>query len=163
MRHGEGTILLIGYGNPGRQDDGLGPALAGAVERMAIAGVTVEAAYQLSVEDAAAVAEHDVVVLADAARCGPSVFSFGRIEPEVRSSFSSHSVSPGALLGLAEELFGAKTNGYLLGIRGYAFDAFGEWLSPASARNLAAAVAFIEPVLRERRWVTDGEVHERAR
>ena len=35
--------LLIGYGNPGRLDDGLGPALAEAVAKLAIPGVTVEA------------------------------------------------------------------------------------------------------------------------
>ena len=47
-------VLLIGYGNPGRLDDGLGPALAAAVEKLAIPGVTVDADYQLNVEDAAA-------------------------------------------------------------------------------------------------------------
>lgn len=43
-------ILLIGYGNPGRGDDGLGPALAAAIEAMELPGVTVEADYQLMVD-----------------------------------------------------------------------------------------------------------------
>ena len=34
-------MLLLGYGNPGRLDDGLGPALAAQVERLALPGVTV--------------------------------------------------------------------------------------------------------------------------
>ena len=59
-------ILLIGYGNPGRLDDGLGPAFAKAVEALHTPGVTVEANYQLAVEDAHAVAQHEIVVFADA-------------------------------------------------------------------------------------------------
>ena len=143
-------ILLIGYGNPGRLDDGLGPALAAAVEALAIPGVTVDADYQLTVEDAAEVARHDVVVFADADVSGPETFSFRRIEPVAALSFSSHSVQPPAVLGLAHELFGAQTMGYLLGIRGYAFNAFGETLSERARVNLAEALRFITQVLRSR-------------
>ena len=46
-------ILLLGFGNPGRQDDGLGPALVQAIEEMEIPGVRAEADYQLNIEDAA--------------------------------------------------------------------------------------------------------------
>ena len=81
-------VLLIGYGNPGRLDDGLGPALATAIEKLGIEGVTVDAAYQLSVEDAAAAAEHDIVVFADADVSGPEPFRFHRIEPAPALSFS---------------------------------------------------------------------------
>ena len=75
-RQVDAKVLVIGYGNPGRLDDGLGPALAAAIESAAPAGVTVDADYQLTVEDAAAVAEHDVVVFADAAVDGPEPFYF---------------------------------------------------------------------------------------
>ena len=150
MSDGITKVLLIGYGNPGRQDDGLGPALAAAVERLAIPGVTVDADYQLTVEDASAVADHDVVVFADADAAGPEPFSFRRVEPGSTLSFSSHRVDPSAVLALAHELFGARTGGYLLGIRGYAFDAFEESLSRPARANLASALAFIGPVLRER-------------
>ena len=49
-------ILLIGYGNPARVDDGLGPALAKAIEQLGLADITVETGYQLQVEDACQVA-----------------------------------------------------------------------------------------------------------
>jgi hydrogenase maturation protease len=143
-------VLLIGYGNPGRQDDGLGPALARAVETLGLPGVTVDADYQLTVEDAEAAARHDVVVFADAARKGPEPFSFRRIEPRTQVSFSTHSVAPEAVLGLAGELFAARTEAYLLGIRGYDFDVLEEALSPRAVENLAAAIGFLEPVLRDR-------------
>ena len=53
-------------------------------------------------------------------------------------------------------MFGAKTEGYILGIRGYEFHEFGERLSDRARDNLAAALAFIEPLLR------DGSFHEAA-
>ena len=97
MHESTGKILLIGYGNPGRVDDGLGPALADAVSKSHIPGATVDANYQLQVEDARAVADHDVIVLADAdVRCDPP-FSFELIQPSSEVSFSSHSISPASL------------------------------------------------------------------
>jgi hydrogenase maturation protease len=166
----EPRILVIGYGNPGRRDDGLGPALAAALERLDLPGVTVDSDYQLTVEHAAAVAEHDAVVFADAAVAGPGSvgvppaaehgdakrrhgtlpFWFQPIVAERPAIFSSHSVSPASVLGLAEELFGVRTDGYVLAIRGYEFDTFGEGLSLLARDNLARAVEFLESVIRGR-------------
>jgi len=153
-------VLLIGYGNPGRLDDGLGPALAAAVEKLEIAGVTVEAAYQLNVEDAAAAAEHDVVIFTDADVTGPEPFFFRRIAPEAVPSFSTHSVEPQTVLGLAWQMFGACTEGYILGIRGYCFNDFGESLSERARANLDAAVGFLEPLLRGREFQKAAECFE---
>ncbi len=143
-------LLLIGYGNPGRLDDGLGPALAKEVEELNLPGVTVDSDYQLTVEDAAQVAEHDVVVFADAAVSGAEPFCFRRIEPKTEVSFSSHEVDPQAVLGLAQDLFGARTLGYVLAIRGYEFNEFGESLSFRARVNLEAALRFVNTALRER-------------
>ncbi len=140
-------VLLIGYGNPGRLDDGLGPALAEAVEAMNLPGVTVESNYQLTVEDAAAVAEHDVVIFADADVAAADPFYFRRITPQVGCSFTSHSVEPAALLALAAQLFDSRASGYILGIRGYRFNEFGERLSERATRNLAEALKYIRTAL----------------
>ena len=129
-------ILLIGYGNPGRLDDGLGPALAEAVAALGLPGVTVDSDYQLTVEDAAAAAENDVVIFADASVNGEEPFFFREIVAEGTLGFSSHSVDPEAVLAMAVDLFGAKTKGYALGIRGYQFDEFGERLSDKARENL---------------------------
>ncbi len=143
---------MIGYGNPGRLDDGLGPAFVAALDALDLPGVTTDSDYQLTVEDAAPVAEHDVVVFVDAACVGPEPFGFSKLAPGDSSSFSTHSVRADGVLALAEELFGARTAGYLLGIRGYEFNEFGERLSGGARANLAAALAFFEPVLRERNF-----------
>lgn len=141
-------VLVIGYGNPGRLDDGLGPTLATALEVLALPGVTVEAEYQLTVEDARAVADHDVAVFADASVAGAEPFSFRRLEPKAEATFSSHVVEPEGVLALACELFGATTEAYVLGIRGYEFDDFGETLSARAQENLAAAVEFMKGLVR---------------
>jgi hydrogenase maturation protease len=151
-----GRVLVIGYGNPGRLDDGLGPRLVEALAGQAPAHVTTFADYSLQVEHAAAVAEHDVVVFADAAVGGPAPFSFERIEPRSGADFTTHSVSPTALLALAGEHFGKWPTGYVLGIRGCDFDEFGERLSATAIANLAAASAFLLG------WLGNGAVLEQA-
>jgi len=143
-------VLLIGYGNPARGDDGLGPALAAAVARLEMAGVTVESDYQLHVEHAADAAEHDVVIFADAEMGRDAPFSFRRLEPNPELSFTSHSVSPAGILGLAREFFEGTCSGYLLGIRGHVFGEFAEGLSVEASRNLHGALAFLEAALRAR-------------
>jgi hydrogenase maturation protease len=145
-------VLVYGYGNPGRGDDGLGPALALALEQLAPPGTTVETGYQLSVEDAADLAEHEAVIFVDADVSGPEPFRFDRVQPEAGFSFSTHSVAPGVLLALARDLFGKEVPGYTLGIRGYEFDGFRESLSPAARKNLEQALAFLRLALAERRF-----------
>ena len=143
-------IFVIGYGNPGRLDDGLGPAFASAIADLNISGVSVDSDYQLAVEDAHAIAECDYAVFADASVEGSEPFFFKRVEPEATEGFSSHILEPPAVMHLAQTLFHSHVKGYILGIRGYEFDAFGEHLSAKAEANLAKALAFLEPVLRER-------------
>jgi hydrogenase maturation protease len=154
--------LVFGFGNPGRRDDGLGPACAAALEALALPGVTIDSDYQLTVEDAATIRDYDVVIFVDAALGGPAPFEFTPLSADVPAvvvsdgprhrdappiPFSSHSASPAGVLALAAELFDARPTAYLLGIRGYEFNEFGEWLSPAAAANLRAALAFLESTL----------------
>lgn len=145
-----GDVLVIGFGNPGRIDDGLGPAVIEALEKVAIEGVDLDADYQLIVEDAAEVAAHKVVIFADAAETGPEPFYFRPVEPKRELGFSSHGCEPGQVMALAQELFQAKTKGYILGIRGYEFNEFREALSDKARANLAAATEFLVRVLRDR-------------
>jgi hydrogenase maturation protease len=145
--HAEG-ILLLCYGNPARLDDGLGPAFGAAMETAAPGGVTVETNYQLTVEDAEAAADHRVVIFVDAAVAGADPFFFAPVRPRAALNFSSHSLEPGNILALAEQLFARRPEGYALGIRGYEFNEFGEHLSPAAQANMASALRFLLRVLK---------------
>jgi hydrogenase maturation protease len=141
-------IFLIGYGNPGRGDDGLGPAVAEAVEAWAVPGVTVESDFQLNVEDAYELLNYDAAVFVDASVDGAEPFFYKQIGPEDPASFSSHSVSPAGLLGLTRNLFQKDVQGFVLGIRGYEFEEFGAPIGPRASANLKAALEFLEPRLR---------------
>jgi hydrogenase maturation protease len=145
-------ILVLGFGNPGRRDDGLGPALAEAIDAKRIPGVAVDSDYQLTVDDAAEAARHDIVIFADASLNGPEPFSFAPLrEADEAVGFSTHSVNPAAVLHLAKSCFRAQPQAYLLGIRGYVFGEFGEGISEGAARNLTAAVDFLEQAFRSGR------------
>ena len=149
MSEAGASILVIGYGNPGRLDDGLGPALARIIAGRNLPGLRTDSDYQLSVEDAAAVAEVDRVIFVDADTSGPEPFWMKRLTlGSIRPSFSSHSVSPEGVLALATELFDAKTEAWILGIRGYEFNEFGEGLSPRARENLNAASEYLEEAIR---------------
>ena len=151
MNRLQGSTLIIGYGNPGRLDDGLGPALAEAIDRADVPNVTVESCYQLAIEHAELASRHDVVIFADACveADGNEPFSFRALQPKISTSFSTHSVDPAVILGLAHNLFGSGAAGYVLAISGYAFDDFGEGLSANARENLNAATRFLKSLLPE--------------
>ncbi len=136
-------ILLIGYGNPGRGDDGLGPALAERLLQKDLPGLVVDIDYQLTVEHAHDVINFDLVIFVDASIDCNAPFTFKEIDPTKVSGFYSHSVSPEVVLTLAKDLFAVEPVAYLLGIRGYCFTEIVEQLSKKAANNLALANKFI--------------------
>ncbi len=137
------NILIIGYGNPGRLDDGLGPAFAEKIQALELSGVVVESNYQLNIEDADLIAQFDTVIFADASVNAEEPFEFQPLEKKDPTvGFSSHSIAAGSLLGLTEELFNATPQAYTMAIRGYDFNEFGERLSVQAQANLEAATSF---------------------
>jgi hydrogenase maturation protease len=140
------SILVIGYGNPGRQDDGLGPALAERIEALDAPDITVDADYQLNIEHAAMMAEHQFVLFVDASEEGAEPFGFREVGPAKEIAFSSHTLSAESVLAICEEHFDALPETWLLGIRGYGFD-FIEELTPQAKDNLDKAEVFVLPVI----------------
>lgn len=134
-------ILIIGYGNPGRGDDGLGPTLAARLEALNLPGVSVESDYQLAVEHAAMAAEHDLVVFADAALDAEEPFYFRPLEAApAPPKFTSHGISPAEVLHLASVCFKSCPPAYLLGIRAHDMEGFREGLSSEALKSLDEAL-----------------------
>lgn len=146
----EESVLVLCYGNPAREDDGLGPAFAELLEARALHKVTVEANYQLLVEDAVPVSQSSLVIFVDAAAAGKEPFEFGRIEPGDAGGYMAHSVGPAQLLSLARETLGRSPEAYLLAIRGYSFQMFREGLTSSASNNMREAVDFLTEYLRSR-------------
>jgi len=144
-------ILIYGCGNPGRQDDGLGPALVAELEAWAraegVSGVVFDSNYQLNVEDALAVAESRSVVFVDASKEGKAPFEFRPLAPRKEAEFSSHAMSPETVLALADELYGARPPAWLLAIRGESWEP-NEPPTAAALAHLAAAREFLQVWLR---------------
>lgn len=136
-------MLLIGYGNPGRGDDGLGPALSEAIAARGLPGLEVDTDYQLVAEHALAVSEQDVVIFVDAEIGAEGAYLFREIAPGAPEVLGSHSLVPQTVLALCDTLYGARPRAFVLGISGYEFGEVKEGLSDKAAANLAAAEAFL--------------------
>ena len=136
-------ILVFGYGNPGRQDDGLGVILADKLEKWIeskhLDNVQIDTNYQLNLEDAAGIANYDIVIFADASKEELSHFSLVPLEPSEHSRFSMHSVSAGFVLHLCHQIFNHRPKAYLLHIKGYSWDFMSQPTEEAS-KNLDLAL-----------------------
>lgn len=139
-------VLIYGYGNPGRQDDGLGVALVEQLEeRAARAGVThlfFDSNYQLNIEDSLDLRSHDLVIFADASMEEIDGFIVTRVEPSPEAEFTMHAVSPAFVLDVCRRLYGPPPPTYLLHIRGYAWELL-EGCTPRALHNLEKAAEHI--------------------
>lgn len=145
-------ILIYGYGNPGRQDDGLGIRLAERLEewsaRKGLDGVSFENNYQLNIEDAEAISNQDLVIFADASEEEIDDFCFSKVDGSGKLSFTTHAASPGYIVKLCNELFNKEPSVYLLHIKGYEWE-FKEEISPGALINLDRAVEYLKPILED--------------
>lgn len=136
-------VVIFGYGNPSRGDDALGPALVACVlvwlGDHRDADVTVYEDYQLQVEHALDLAEADLVLFIDADATGPAPFHLRRVQAERDDSYTTHELSPQALLHVAREVTRRDPPpSWVLGVRGEQFE-LGDPLSAAAEAHLEAA------------------------
>ena len=144
-------VLVLGFGNLRRRDDGLGPRFAEALDAMALPGVDVVSACQLKAENAAAVVDHDVVVFVDADVSCSDPYEFRPVHPSGEPRFSTRApLAPETVLSMAWKYLEAMPEAYVLAIRGEDFEGFEEGLSDRARRNLSAALRFMEGFLEER-------------
>ncbi len=131
--------LLIGYGNPGRGDDGLGPEFAKWASAQALPGLDVIVDFQLKVEHAISVASASRVLFVDACTDSEEAFSLSQLTPSEAIHIDSHSLHPTAVLSLARLLFDATPPAHVLAITGTRFEMLHDELSMVAHRNLAEA------------------------
>lgn len=141
-------VLVLGFGNPGRQDDGLGPAAAETLKKLGLPWVTVEINYLLNIEDAADAAEHDCVLFLDAAEFGPEPFDLREVRPAEEVAFTSHIVKPEVIVAICRKHFGRTPRAWLMAIRGYQFE-LQEGLTEAAKANLERAISHLRVWLKK--------------
>ena len=144
-------ILIYGYGNPGREDDGLGNAFVEAihswVEENKLTKIELDSNYQLNIEDADIMARNDIVLFVDATEEPIDNFCVSTVEPsDSRIEFTMHAVSPAFVLDICQKIFRKNPLTYLLHIKGYQWN-LKEELSINAKKNLNKALEFIKPFL----------------
>lgn len=135
--------LLFGYGNPGRGDDALGPELVVRIAQMQFAGVECQNDMQLQVEHVTDLDGCDRVLFIDADMSCAEPFDFSEIGAIKDDSYTSHAMSPTALLHAYRQVYGKDApSAFLLRIRGYDFE-LGDPLSDKASVNLESATRLV--------------------
>ena len=133
-------ILVFGYGNPGRGDDGLGPAFIEAVEKMELPNVECRSDMQLQVEHVLDMQGREMVLFVDADMRCEAPFEFGEITPEKDSSYTSHAMTPQALLHSYKDVLKEQPPAtFLLRIHGKTFE-LGDDISSEAIDHLKRAL-----------------------
>jgi hydrogenase maturation protease len=140
-----GDVLIIGYGNALRRDDGLGWHAAGLLaDDPRLAGATILRRHQLTPELALDVSGAARVIFVDASNAAPGSVA---IEPIAATPASaapgwSHHVDPSVLLALARDLYGSSPEAFAVST-GAADLGLGEDLSETVADVLPAVLGAV--------------------
>ena len=142
-------LLLIGYGNELRSDDGVGPKVAAAVEKLNLPGVRVIACHQLMPELAEIVSHARRAVFVDAAIDEPREVRFRPLQAAESSQLMAHAADPKTLLAMARDLYGRYPEAWWLTIPAVNLE-FGEQLSPLARQGFETALARIQALAANR-------------
>ena len=148
-------VLVIGYGNPLRGDDGLGRVIAERVAETARPdAIDVIVAHQLTPELAEPISRARLVIFVDAATDVPA----GRVKvaPMVVTADDAaapgcfaHHCGPGQLLAAARRLYGREPEAWSLVVGGQRWD-YAVGLSPAVERGVPRLLRYIEMLIAAR-------------
>jgi|SRR6185437_498803 hydrogenase maturation protease len=146
-------VLVIGYGNPLRADDGVGWHAARALERAVRDDeIQVLACHQLTPDLAANLSITQTVIFIDA-RCGgePGSWTSQAVRPQtVEPGSFSHSCDPHALLAWARSLYGNSPQAMLISVCGESF-AYGEGLSASVLARMPALLTRMRKIIAQAR------------
>jgi hydrogenase maturation protease len=136
---------IFAWGNPSRGDDALGPLFVEQIEVLAAlhpewGGVECLTDFQLQVEHALDLQGRHRVLFVDASIDAPPPFLLSRIEAARDASFTTHAMSPQAVLRVYADIHeGDPPPCWLLAIHGERFE-LGEALSDTARQSLQAAL-----------------------
>ena len=139
----ETGVLVIGYGNTLRGDDGVGPRVAEAVGRLRLPGVRTLICPLLTPELADQISRAEKVIFVDAAVDAPNAVQWRRLEPNETSQLMAHAADPRTMLALARDVFGRVPEAWWLTIPAVDLG-FREALSPEVQRSFTEAVEKIQ-------------------
>jgi hydrogenase maturation protease len=154
-------ILLYGYGNPGRQDDGLGNAFINDIEewvkKQGLEGFSFDSNYQLNIEDALEISNFDLVIFVDASVEEIEDFCISKVDASTKVTFTTHAASPGYVVGLCKKMYNKAPVTLLLHIKGYEWK-LDEGLTEKAKQNLEKAIIYFKEKLSTPEALLDSDV-----
>ena len=143
-------LVVFGWGNDARGDDGLGPLLLARVAGAGWPKVTTIEDFQLQIEHALDLEGAEAALFLDAGRETPAPFAFAEIGPKRVATHTTHAIAPEAVLDVFARTLGkTPPPSFMLCVRGERFE-LGEGLSAVAAERLEAAWAFLQGLMGER-------------
>jgi len=136
-------VLLFGYGNLSRGDDALGPLLLEYVEsHCGLDAIEILSDFQLQIEHALDLENRSLVLFVDASVACGNAFDFTVLEPARDKSYTTHAMSPAAVLDVYRSIKDQTPPPcFLLSIKADKFE-LGEGLSANAENNLTQACRF---------------------
>ena len=137
---------MLGWGNPSRGDDALGPLCVAALREQLPDALQDQVEflddYQLQIEHALHLMDRQRVLLIDASLSCSAPFQVTELQAAQDASLSTHALSPQALLQVYQDLQGTPPPPCsMLAIRGEQFE-LGAPPSPAALAHLTSALAW---------------------
>jgi len=151
------AVLIIGYGNPLRGDDGVGWRVAEKLEEsLRRPDVRVMACHQLLPEMAEPISRAKLVIFIDASVAdAPGEIACREIHPaagaDSAAELASHDLGPPVLLATARQLFGQSADGVIFSVGGEDFG-MGEQLSPKVLQAADELVKRVEDYVARGAW-----------
>ena len=141
------NILVIGYGNTLRGDDGAGQHVALAASNWKVPGLAVEAVHQLTPDLAEPLSRADLAIFVDArlSRDGESV-DVDPLDPSDTVGPDGHTSDPRSLLAIASAVFGHHPSAWLVSVPAVDFS-LREGLSATASRGAAGALARVADLI----------------
>ncbi|MBT8384236.1 MAG: hydrogenase maturation protease [Bacteroidia bacterium] len=122
MRNLDSRILVLGIGNTGRQDDGLGWLFLDFLKGQNTT-FDIEYRYQLQIEDAELISGYDEVIFVDATKEKTNEgFFLKPCQATDKYSFSTHALAPETILYLSNKLYDHIPQSSIFGIQGYKWE-----------------------------------------
>jgi len=151
--------LVYGYGNPGRQDDGLGVVCAEEIEKWikaeGISDIETDSNYQLNIEDAATIAAYDRVIFIDATIEPINDILFTKVDAsEAHIEFTMHAVSPSFVVDLCNKIYQKTPDVWLMHIKGYEWE-LAEGLTEKGKINLEKSLKFLKEELKSQKYFSN--------
>jgi hydrogenase maturation protease len=136
-------VVVFGWGNESRGDDGIGPLLLRSLESAGWDEAELIEDFQLQLEHALDLRGADLALFLDAGRDTRAPFLFREIFPRGGMTHTSHALAPESVLDVFSRIEkAAPPPSFLLCVRGESFG-LGEGLSPQGAARLQQARVFL--------------------